>query len=240
MEKRLERMPHEGAISGVCAGVGAYLNIDKAWIRIGFIASVFFSSAFGIGFLGPIVYVIMWAVLPVNNRLNMNTFYNPYEVDYKVKQESDSAQQFDSSQPLDFSEKTPYGQTQQEKIPNEKNPYHPDYVEKEIVKQNRYSSDQKMLGMFLILFGLVFLAFQLDWFHWYDLRVFWPVTLMLVGLYLIYSAIFGKDVEKLRMKENAAEEQTATFVDEEIQEENEGSEGSDEEGSGDEQAHKNF
>jgi phage shock protein PspC (stress-responsive transcriptional regulator) len=56
--KRMYRDPSDTIIGGVCAGIGAYLNIEPVWIRILFILFTFF---FGIGFF---VYVALWIALP--------------------------------------------------------------------------------------------------------------------------------------------------------------------------------
>jgi len=45
-------------ISGVCGGIGAYLNSDPVWIRILF---VIFTFLFGIGFF---VYIALWITIP--------------------------------------------------------------------------------------------------------------------------------------------------------------------------------
>ncbi|WP_257657256.1 PspC domain-containing protein [Parapedobacter lycopersici] len=80
MEKKLQRIPHEGAIAGICAGLGEYFNIDKTWVRIVFILSVFFAG-YGIGLLGPIVYVVLWIVLPVKAAFLSR---DPFDVDYRA------------------------------------------------------------------------------------------------------------------------------------------------------------
>jgi phage shock protein PspC (stress-responsive transcriptional regulator) len=56
--RRLYRNRDDSIISGVCGGIGAYLNIDPVWIRISFIL---FAVFFGIGFF---VYVALWIALP--------------------------------------------------------------------------------------------------------------------------------------------------------------------------------
>ncbi|MEH6305089.1 PspC domain-containing protein [Olivibacter sp. CPCC 100613] len=63
MEKELRRNEQEGMLGGVCAGLGEYLGIDKAWVRVIFVLSLLFSTA-GIGLIGPIAYVIIWIVVP--------------------------------------------------------------------------------------------------------------------------------------------------------------------------------
>ena len=58
-KKRLYRNPDERIISGVCGGIGSYLNIDPVWVRLIFILLTF---TFGVGFL---VYIALWIALPV-------------------------------------------------------------------------------------------------------------------------------------------------------------------------------
>lgn len=74
--KRLYRNPDDSIISGVCGGIGAYLNMDPVIIRILF---VIFTVFFGIGFF---VYVALWISLPPANsdsrkrELHGNTGYS--------------------------------------------------------------------------------------------------------------------------------------------------------------------
>ena len=56
--RRLYRNPHDSIISGVCGGLGAYLNTDPVLFRILFIIS---ALVFGSGFL---IYIILWIALP--------------------------------------------------------------------------------------------------------------------------------------------------------------------------------
>ncbi|QNL51459.1 PspC domain-containing protein [Olivibacter sp. SDN3] len=63
MEKELRRNEQEGMIGGVCAGLAEYVDIDKTWVRLLFILSIFLGFS-GFGIVGPIIYVVMWAVLP--------------------------------------------------------------------------------------------------------------------------------------------------------------------------------
>jgi phage shock protein PspC (stress-responsive transcriptional regulator) len=39
--RRLFRLPNEGMIGGVCAGVAAYLNVDVVWIRLAYVLLAF-------------------------------------------------------------------------------------------------------------------------------------------------------------------------------------------------------
>src|SRR5690606_14572180 len=79
---------HEGAVAGVCAGLGVYFGVDKTWVRLAFIVSVFFSGYMGIGLLGPIVYIVLWIVLPIKSFVIPQ---DPFEVDYRTTKEQASA-----------------------------------------------------------------------------------------------------------------------------------------------------
>lgn len=56
--KRMYRNPDDKIISGVCGGLGAYLNTDPVLFRILF---VIFSLTYGIGFL---LYLALWIAIP--------------------------------------------------------------------------------------------------------------------------------------------------------------------------------
>ena len=73
MEKKLYRDEHHKVISGVCAGLAEYLNIDVSIIRVIFLGSLVMK---GVGF---IPYIILWIVLPKKNHI-----FNDPTVDYKV------------------------------------------------------------------------------------------------------------------------------------------------------------
>ncbi|MEI6048626.1 MAG: PspC domain-containing protein [Bacteroidota bacterium] len=56
--KRMYRNPNDTIISGLCGGIGAYLNTDPVLFRILF---VLFTVFFGVGFF---VYIALWIALP--------------------------------------------------------------------------------------------------------------------------------------------------------------------------------
>jgi phage shock protein PspC (stress-responsive transcriptional regulator) len=57
-KRRLYRNPDDSIISGVCGGLGAYLNTDPVLFRILFVIS---AMVFGAGFF---VYLVLWIALP--------------------------------------------------------------------------------------------------------------------------------------------------------------------------------
>lgn len=55
--KRMYRDPDNRMLGGICSGMGAYWQTDPLVFRILFIIAIF-------GGVGPIVYIILWAVIP--------------------------------------------------------------------------------------------------------------------------------------------------------------------------------
>jgi phage shock protein PspC (stress-responsive transcriptional regulator) len=57
--RRLMRLPSEGMMGGVCAGLGAYLDIDVVWVRLAFVLLLFPTG--GAWFL---VWLVMLIIVP--------------------------------------------------------------------------------------------------------------------------------------------------------------------------------
>ena len=60
MQKKLYRSTNNKMISGVCAGIAEYFNIDPTLVRLLFAALTLFSAAFP----GVILYLIMMIIVP--------------------------------------------------------------------------------------------------------------------------------------------------------------------------------
>ncbi len=58
--KRLYRDPDNTMISGVCGGLGAYFHTDPVWFRLAFVILAFA----GVG-TGVLIYIVLWAVIPL-------------------------------------------------------------------------------------------------------------------------------------------------------------------------------
>lgn len=56
--KKLYRIPSEGMIGGVCAGLAQYLNTDPTVVRLIFVLLTL------AGFSGLLIYIIMWLIVP--------------------------------------------------------------------------------------------------------------------------------------------------------------------------------
>lgn len=58
MEKKFQRDEHNKIIGGVATGLAEYLDVDKVWIRLGFVLMAV------LGFSGVLIYLILWIVVP--------------------------------------------------------------------------------------------------------------------------------------------------------------------------------
>jgi phage shock protein PspC (stress-responsive transcriptional regulator) len=57
-ERKLFRDPDDHLISGVCAGIANYFNVEPVWIRSGFFLAIFFGGG------GLLLYAILWILIP--------------------------------------------------------------------------------------------------------------------------------------------------------------------------------
>lgn len=62
VKKRLYRLPKQGQIAGVCAGLAEYFDFDVVLMRV-----IFVISAFVTGGAVVVLYIILAIVLPVDN-----------------------------------------------------------------------------------------------------------------------------------------------------------------------------
>jgi len=58
MENRLYRTQQDRIFGGVCGGLGRYLKIDTVLVRLFFVVFTL------VGGIGPLVYIILWIVVP--------------------------------------------------------------------------------------------------------------------------------------------------------------------------------
>ena len=65
--KRVFRSPHDKKVGGVCGGLGVYFNIDPMLLRVAFIIGLCFG-------LSPLVYILLWIVLPLADSRNPQYF----------------------------------------------------------------------------------------------------------------------------------------------------------------------
>lgn len=59
--QRLTRSNTDRIIGGVAGGVANYLNLDPTLVRLGFVLLIL------VGGVSPLIYLVLWAVLPSEN-----------------------------------------------------------------------------------------------------------------------------------------------------------------------------
>lgn len=67
MTDRLYRSRRDRVIGGVCGGLGAYFGIDPVIVRVVFVAAAIWG---GLGVLG---YLVLWIIIPPEERAGMAT-----------------------------------------------------------------------------------------------------------------------------------------------------------------------
>lgn len=186
MGKKLYRNTQEGALSGVCSGLGEYWELDKTWVRLAFILSVVFSSFLGLGLLGPVVYIILWVVIPpkpfVYRQEGQSSFY---DVDYRVQDDYRAGADYaDSGYGASGYSDTDAGYAVSD------NMYYtgPEYGGGKPNPVKRTKRDRTVAGLILLSVGLFFLLYQLDVFYWVELMQYWPVILIISGIAVIYGS----------------------------------------------------
>ena len=75
MEKRLTRNPNDKIIAGVASGVADYLGIDVTLVRVLFLLLLL------PGGLSPLLYVVLWAVMPERSAATITSGAEPYAYD---------------------------------------------------------------------------------------------------------------------------------------------------------------
>ena len=64
--QRLTRSNTDRIIAGVAGGIANYLDVDPTLVRLGFVLLVL------VGGVSPLLYLILWAVLPGEHSANQN------------------------------------------------------------------------------------------------------------------------------------------------------------------------
>ena len=103
MQKKLYRSRTNKSISGVCGGLGEYLNIDPTLVRVLWVIA----SLFMAGFPGLILYIILACVIPEapEQPEAWQQPYQPYQQPYAPP--PPTAQPTSPAEPYDYTQPAP-------------------------------------------------------------------------------------------------------------------------------------
>ncbi|HEY4798622.1 MAG TPA: PspC domain-containing protein, partial [Bacteroidia bacterium] len=147
--KRVFRDTDSKILGGVCSGIGAYFNIDPLWLRLAWVIAFF---AFGVGFL---LYIVLWIIIPEAKTTAEKLEMHGEEVNFsnigkKVEEEMHT-----------FGKKMEnWGQEVKQSATSGKGR---DFIDKLLgffsaIFGTFFRVAGKLLGLFIILIGLIFLA----------------------------------------------------------------------------------
>ena len=85
MEKKLYRIPEQGKITGVCAGLAEYLSLDVTLVRVLAVVAIFITSGVAI-----LIYFVAALIMPVKDRVDQENYGSRAEG--LVKEVSNKAQ----------------------------------------------------------------------------------------------------------------------------------------------------
>jgi len=179
MRRKLYRNTQAGALSGVCAGLGEYLEIDATWIRLFFVLSVLLSPALGVGLFGLVIYIVLWIVVPAKPLVEQAS-EQPYGAAYPPPRDAGaSAEPVASGTAYDVDYRVDPITTAHSEA---------DFHRGKPIKQSRIS-DRTLVGLILVAVGVLFLLHQLDIFYWRHVTRYWPVALIVVGIAIVLDAL---------------------------------------------------
>lgn len=64
MNTQFTRSTNDKIIAGVCGGIARYFEIDPVFVRLLFVLAVF------LGGISPIIYIVLWLIMPQERTYN--------------------------------------------------------------------------------------------------------------------------------------------------------------------------
>ncbi|MEO6150525.1 MAG: PspC domain-containing protein [Mucilaginibacter sp.] len=177
MEKKLYRDDIHKKVGGVCAGLADYFGVDVSIVRVIFLITAVLHGT------GAVIYVILWAVLPVKR-----IYFNNPNMDYNVPPQDP----YQHTTPPNFT------------MPNFGEAGKPFSCE----TPKKHTNAGVMGGAILIVLGTVFLLNNFNLLPPISFHILWPVILVVIGMVFIFSGSKTQPWEKKdwHKTEPAAEE----------------------------------
>lgn len=171
MNKKLYKSRTDKALSGVCAGLAEYLNIDVVVVRL--LAVILCFMSFGTVLVAYIVAAVIMPEEPGGVRTESGARQNVYETTYEYREESTGA-----------GSDTGSGSGSGDSVHFEGGPS-ADYGKTEAPRKK--SSGSWVIGLALIILGAyMILEWLFPWlFYWLSWRIVGAGILITVGVYVL-------------------------------------------------------
>ena len=168
--KKLHRSKEERIIAGVAGGIGEYFNIDPVLVRITFVALALVHG------LGILLYILFWLIVPNEDGGDIAGKVASLSAILKKSEEKlankikELKKDDDGSQPAPPQEAGSHDKSAEEPLGN---------------KESWLKDKKRVAGLAIVILGAASLfnsLFHVSWFRW---DIFWPIALMIIGLYLL-------------------------------------------------------
>jgi len=172
--KKLYRSRQERIIAGVAGGLGEYFSIDPVLVRIIFVALALVHG------LGILIYIVFLLIIPNEEGGDMVEKIASFSAGLKKGEEKLAGKVKEWAQKAEAEKEKKSATAADKTAPeNKKTP------ERESDEGISWFKDKKrVIGLAVVIVGVVSLfnaLFHVSWFRW---DIFWPIALVIVGLYL--------------------------------------------------------
>lgn len=197
--QRLYRSRTEKMIAGVCGGLGEYFDVDPVLVRLGFVILTILGSGVGV-----LIYLVLWIVIPKEGTLTATRSAlwreNVEDMVSEARRLGDDIRE--AIDPVEPRPTAPAGEAaaaRPEPIDAERGSesgaersgevWAPGPVERSHTPHRR----QMLVGAFLVVVGLWLLADNFHLLGWVRGELFWPLTLVVVGGWLLLRQVRRPD-----------------------------------------------
>ena len=201
MEKKLFRNEHDKMIAGVASGLADYMQVEVTIIRLLFVLSTIFMAGAGL-----IAYIIMWAIVPVNNDPAFR--FSKFN-DYFNKNNPNSVP---FGNPPPFTGPVGNGNANWTQPVNEGAQKTAFETQPDFSKFNKPNdTGRTVAGLVMLVIGCFFLMREMDFIpDWFTIRnlfkFMWPLIFIALGISIIAKSKRKNDWQAFQQQQKTAEE----------------------------------
>jgi len=168
--QRLDRNRTDRMLGGVCGGIGSYLGVDPTIVRLVFVVATILT-----GGLVALLYLILWIVIPEEPRWGMG---NSFETSFSGTGDPTPGDSSPTGGPGQETGLPPYGSVGS--ATGFSSPQASSWHAERRRRRHQWS------GWVLVSLGTFFLAMNLHLLDWLNFHLFWPLFLIIIGMFLLW------------------------------------------------------